>query len=61
VTAVQTPVRDDLAELEAGLDALDASAEAPTDRGRRLLSASWPPLVALALLLGVWELAYRRA
>jgi NitT/TauT family transport system permease protein len=29
------------------------------DRGRRLLSARWPPLVALALLLGVWELAYR--
>ena len=59
MTAVRAPVRDDLAELEAGLDALDASAEAPADRGRRLLSASWPPLVALALLLGVWELAYR--
>ena len=55
----QAGPRDDLAELEAGLDALDASAAAPADRGRRLLSATWPPLVAVALLLFVWELAYR--
>lgn len=50
---------DDLATLEAGLDALEASAEERPARVRRLLSASWPPVVAVALLLGVWELAYR--
>ena len=55
----QVEPRDDLAELEAGLDALDSSAEVRADRSRRLLSAAWPPLVAVALLLGVWELAYR--
>ena len=57
MTAVDA--RDDLATLEAGLDAL----ETPTDRGpsrrRRVLSAAWPPVVAVALLLLVWELAYR--
>jgi len=59
VTAVQLHARDDLADLEAGLDALDSSAEVRADRGRRLLSAAWPPVVAVALLLGVWELIHR--
>jgi NitT/TauT family transport system permease protein len=52
-------VRDDLAELEAGLDALDASAEAPPTGAAgccRRAGRRWSPL---ALLLGVWELAYR--
>jgi NitT/TauT family transport system permease protein len=59
MTAVQVGTRDDLAELEAGLDALDSSAEVRPDRGRRLLSALWPPVVAVALGLALWELAYR--
>lgn len=58
MTSVVTPT-DDLATLEAGLDALEAPSEERPARGRRLLSASWPPVVAVGLLLGVWELAYR--
>ena len=54
-----TVARDDLASLGAGLDALDAPVATGPSRGRRALSAAWPPVVAIALLLGVWELAYR--
>jgi NitT/TauT family transport system permease protein len=50
---------DDLASLEAGLDALETSAAPRRARGRRVLSATWPPVLAVVLLLGVWELAYR--
>ena len=46
------PPTDDLATLEAGLDALDSPGEP-----RRWVRAV-PPFVALALLLGVWQLAY---
>jgi NitT/TauT family transport system permease protein len=52
-------VRDDLATLEAGLDALEATPQERPARGKRLLSAAWPPVVAVALMLGLWELAYR--
>jgi NitT/TauT family transport system permease protein len=50
---------DDLASLEAGLDALETPQTARTSPGRRLLSAAWPPAATVALLLLVWELAYR--
>ena len=50
---------DDLASLEAGLDALEAHTDARPSRGRKLLSASWPPLLAIGLLLFLWELTYR--
>ena len=50
---------EDLASLEAGLDALEAPSEQSTPRSRRVLSAAWPPLVAIGLLLLVWELVYR--
>ncbi|MBW3638361.1 MAG: ABC transporter permease [Actinobacteria bacterium] len=50
---------DDLASLEAGLDALETSDVARTPGWRRVLSAAWPPAVALGLLLLVWELVYR--
>ena len=50
---------DDLARLEAGLDALDTPQQVGPSRGRRILAATWPPLVALALILLVWELAFR--
>jgi NitT/TauT family transport system permease protein len=49
---------DDLARLEAGLDALETHAEARQSRLRKAWSASWPPLVALVLLVGVWQLVY---
>lgn len=50
---------DDLASLEAGLDALETSDVARTPGWRRVLSAAWPPAVAIGLLLLVWELVYR--
>lgn len=50
---------DDLASLEAGLDALETQQLTRESQLRRLLSAAWPPVVAIALLLWVWELAYR--
>lgn len=50
---------EDLASLEAGLDALEAPSEQSTPRSRRVLSAAWPPVVAIGLLLLVWELVYR--
>ena len=48
---------DALATLEAGLDALDAPAEPPRRKARRWLRAL-PPFAALAVLLGLWQLAY---
>ncbi len=50
---------DDLARLEAGLDALEAPVEARPSPLRRAVSTAWPPMVAVALLLLVWELVYR--
>ena len=50
---------DDLASLEAGLDALETTAAPRRDRGRRFLSAAWPPALAIVVLLGIWELIYR--
>jgi NitT/TauT family transport system permease protein len=46
---------DALATLEAGLDALEAPE--PVRRRRRWRSAL-PPFLALALLVGLWQLAY---
>jgi NitT/TauT family transport system permease protein len=51
--------RDDLATLEAGLDALETPPEQGPSAGRRVLSALWPPVVAVGLLLLAWELTYR--
>ena len=50
---------DDLASLEAGLDALESHQVDKTPSWKKLLSAAWPPAVAVALLLLVWELIYR--
>ena len=51
--------QDDLASLEAGLDALETHEVERTSRWRRSLSAIWPVVVFVALLLAVWELTYR--
>jgi NitT/TauT family transport system permease protein len=56
---VTVTAHDDLASLEAGLDALEAPVEARPSRLRKAFSTTWPPLVAIALLLVVWELVYR--
>jgi len=51
-------VRDDLASLEAGLDALETTAPARRSRIGRALSAAWPPLLAVLLLVAVWQALY---
>ncbi|MCG7524247.1 ABC transporter permease [Streptomyces sp. OfavH-34-F] len=50
---------DDLAGLEAGLDALDAVQVQRTPVREVLLRKVLPPLVAVALVLVVWELLVR--
>jgi NitT/TauT family transport system permease protein len=50
---------DELASLEAGLDALEAHEHTRVPWWRRALTTAWPPVVAVALLLFVWELVYR--
>ena len=54
-----TASSDDLAQLEAGLDALETPQEARPSPWAKALSATWPPAVAIGLLLLVWELVYR--
>jgi len=46
--------------VEAGLDALGATTDLPRGRGigRTFLRSVFPPLVFLAVLVGVWQLAY---
>ena len=50
------PTTDALDTLERGLDNLDQP-QAPAKRTRRWLKVV-PPLVAVALMLGLWQLAY---
>jgi NitT/TauT family transport system permease protein len=46
-------------DVVAGLDALETSLPAePRRRGRRFLKSALPPVVFLALLVGVWQLLY---
>ncbi|MBJ6642629.1 ABC transporter permease [Streptomyces griseoincarnatus] len=47
---------DDLAGLEAGLDALDATQTVRTPIGRTLLRKVLPPVTAVALVLVVWQI-----
>ena len=56
MTALQN---DDLASLEAGLDALETREAQRVPWWRRALTTAWPPTVAIGLFLVVWELAYR--
>ena len=49
---------DDLARLEAGLDALETHTRSEQSRLRKGWAATWPPLVALVLLIGAWQLLY---
>ncbi|MDP9496179.1 MAG: ABC transporter permease [Actinomycetota bacterium] len=60
MSTVPAAAHDDLASLEAGLDALETQQPvARESRARRWLRAAWPPVVAVGVLLLVWELAYR--
>lgn len=60
---VTDPGRDqateDLASLEAGLDALETTDATGAPPWKRVLSAVWPVAGFVALFLGVWEAAYR--
>ena len=49
---------DDLASLEAGLDALESRAAVTVSPLRRTWSSTWPPVLAVGVLLLVWQLAY---
>jgi NitT/TauT family transport system permease protein len=58
VSLLDNRANDDLASLEAGLDALESTERKTRPRWRRWLSATWPPLVAVALLVVAWQLVY---
>ncbi|GAA2001849.1 ABC transporter permease [Catenulispora subtropica] len=49
---------DSLAHIEAGLDALETSAEPETGRLRSVAASAIPPLVAVVLILAVWQALY---
>lgn len=53
----RAPGTPDLAGLEAGLDALETRAAARVPVGRILLSKAVPPVVAVLLVLTLWQLA----
>jgi NitT/TauT family transport system permease protein len=44
-----------LNELATGLDALDVPLPRAESRGRRLWRASWPKLLAIGIVLGIWQ------
>jgi NitT/TauT family transport system permease protein len=50
--------REDTAAVGAGLDALEQQAVARPPAWKRFLSGVYPPLIALLVLLGVWQLAW---
>lgn len=64
--SVNTPAKgsleevDSVARIEAGLDALDAPSARPQSvpRWRRMVSGVWPPVVGMAILIGIWQVAY---
>ncbi|MFE2541960.1 ABC transporter permease [Actinacidiphila glaucinigra] len=57
-TKAHTAHTGDLAGLEAGLDALETRSATRVPVARVLLQKAVPPLVAIALVLVVWQLAY---
>ncbi|MBW8806716.1 MAG: ABC transporter permease subunit [Catenulisporales bacterium] len=57
-TSPDTEPGDALAHIEAGLDALETSLEPATGRLRRVAASVIPPIVAVALILAVWQVLY---
>jgi NitT/TauT family transport system permease protein len=45
-------------ELTSGLDALEVPLAPRVSRGRKIWRATWPKLLAAAIVLGVWQLLY---
>ncbi len=60
LTLVDRQAANDNRAVEAGLDALDAAPDLPPapGPGRIFVRSALPPIVFLAVLAGVWELAY---
>ncbi|MEZ0093152.1 ABC transporter permease [Streptacidiphilus sp. EB129] len=56
--AAPAPVGDEAADLGAGLDALETQAVERAPFGRVLLTKAVPPLIAVALVLLLWQGAY---
>lgn len=56
----ETFEREDTAAVGAGLDALEQHETSRRPVWKRFLAGFYPPLVALVVLLAVWELAYSR-
>lgn len=53
-----TMTGDALADVEAGLDALETTAEHSGGRLRRVALSAYPPILAVALILAVWQALY---
>ena len=52
-------VRDqELTQLETGLDALEVPLPRQVSRGRKLWRATWPKVLATAIVFGIWELLW---
>ncbi|PNE38397.1 ABC transporter permease [Streptomyces noursei] len=56
--ATPRPAAGDLAGLEAGLDALDSAVVARQPWLRTALSKAFPPIIAIVVVLALWQLAY---
>jgi NitT/TauT family transport system permease protein len=50
--------QQDLGSLERGLDALETPLAPKQSRGRRIWSATWPKLLAIAIFFGVWQFLF---
>ena len=59
--AIASPDTQDAASVGAGLDALDTPTVARRPLLRRVLATGVPPLVALALFIGVWQAVWASA
>jgi NitT/TauT family transport system permease protein len=49
---------DALGEVEAGLDALETTTERETSKLATVLRAAYPPILAIALIIAVWQVLY---
>ncbi|MCE7011607.1 ABC transporter permease [Kibdelosporangium philippinense] len=57
-----SPDLQDLAKVEAGLDALDTPTTSRAQPGwRRFVRSVWPPVVALVVLVVVWQILWAAA
>ena len=49
---------DALEQVEAGLDALEATTEHETSRLAAVLRAAYPPILAIVLIVAMWQVLY---